>query len=162
MKTSFVVLVARKDLRAALRPGNGTKYLKFIANDPGTPGWALTVLAHCRPLAIVERVAENNHTPTDVLDNLSEHPCSDVRIAVAANMVVSQATLWRLIQDESIGVRYSIAENGNSPTAVLEHLIEDENSHVMMRALNTLRRLRNETNLLLPWFVQTNPNRRTG
>jgi hypothetical protein len=64
-----------------------------------------------------------------------------VRMAVAENANTPEAVLSYLARDEHPDVRFRLAENPNVYVTILLQLEQDENPYVRMRAEQTLQRL---------------------
>jgi len=54
---------------------------------------------------------------------------------------VPEQVLWLLVGDESVDVRYQLAENCNLPHVIIETLTKDDNAYVAYRAIMSLKRL---------------------
>ena len=115
------------------------------AANPQTANHILRGMAFgCGDEFVLVYVSENSNTPADALEMLSHHPCPEVRIGVADNRAASEEIITRLVFDESVDVRYSVAENHNTPNHLLEILAEDQNPWVAHRAQRTIARLLEE------------------
>ncbi|MFA6208375.1 MAG: hypothetical protein WCT03_05745 [Candidatus Obscuribacterales bacterium] len=89
-------------------------------------------------------LAENRHTPIELLIVLSYDSSPAVRLAVAENASSQLCLIERAIDDVSVDVRYGLAENPHLPTHLLEKLADDENPYVACRAERTLARVLRE------------------
>ncbi len=103
------------------------------------------------------RLIDHTNTPKEVLFELANHVCAEVRAQVADNANTSHEAIMLLVKDESIDVRMSLAECYHLGTAVLEMLLEDENPYVCDRAETTLQRLKASSNpsVIRPLFSST-------
>lgn len=89
-------------------------------------------------------LAENRHTPIELLVVLSYDSSPSVRLAVAENASAHLCLIERVVEDISVDVRYGLAENPRLPSHLLEKLAEDENPYVACRAERTLARVLGE------------------
>jgi len=104
--------------------------LDFVCNSSST-----------KDIQMLERIALDPATPPTILGELSNHPDSDFRAAVADNPNTPTTAIWHLAKDPDVNVRYQLAENHNIPLAVLQFLVEDEHPYVACRAVQTVSRL---------------------
>ncbi len=86
-------------------------------------------------------LAENRHTPIELLMALSADSDAAVRLAVAENASSHHCLIERAVNDESVDIRYGLAENPHVPSHLLKILALDENPYVAMRAQQTLARV---------------------
>jgi hypothetical protein len=111
-----------------------------VENIEGLEVW-LEVLFANRVSSILMRLAENSHTPANLLNSLANQDDSDLRIAVAENPSCPRSVLDQLVEDHDPDVRYALAENHNLPIEVIRRLTLDENPYVVCRATRTLDRI---------------------
>jgi hypothetical protein len=81
---------------------------------------------------VVDAVARNPHTPSDVLTELASHPDDTIRSAVARNPSTPAATLKRLYAEPEN--RLSLSLNPGAPPALLRRLAHDRD-HLVRRNL---------------------------
>lgn len=91
------------------------------------------------------RLIDHPHTPGFVLAELAQHPAAEVRAQVPDNPNTPKEAILKLLTDESIDVRLSLAECYHLGISILEILVDDENPYVCDRAESTLQRLRAST-----------------
>ena len=89
-------------------------------------------------------LAENKHTPIELLIVLGCDSNPSVRLAVAENASAHLCLIERAVEDVSVDVRYGLAENPHLPAYLLRKLAEDENPYVACRAERTLARVLRE------------------
>lgn len=96
-----------------------------IAMNENTPGEVLEDLSKDPRPSISWRVAGNKNTPPNTLDFLSNSEHLMARIAVAENPNTSIATLSRMMNDPNIGIQaqYAAEKNFNSRD-ILEDLLK--------------------------------------
>lgn len=129
------------------------RLLACLATEPESFRQGLESLAQPKLRWLLVRMAESTRATPAVLAQLAAHEDSEVRAAVIDNPNTALDTLWMLANDESADVRYALAENPNVPVAILDHLeSEDSNAYIADRARKTLRRIRQGSNNLLPFF----------
>jgi hypothetical protein len=92
-------------------------------------------------MAVLERLATDHRTPTDVLARLAQHPDADLRSSLSDNKSTPKATVWALAQDSDPNVRYQLAENPHLPIELLMTLRDDDHPYVACRAARTISRL---------------------
>lgn len=114
----------------------------ILASNPQTPPQMLDHLSLCVECPrILERVAGNPNAMADTLKRLATSSNTDVRYAVADNIVAADLeTIQFLVRDGSTDVRFLLAENPNLPDEILEELAMDENPYVAYRAEMTRSR----------------------
>jgi hypothetical protein len=83
-------------------------------------------------------LAQDNKTSARVLHQLSFHPHTNIREAVAANSSSPDVALRRLAQDPHPRVRYLVADNDNSSVDLLKKLLLDDNQYVAFKAHKAL------------------------
>lgn len=93
-------------------------------------------------------LAENRHTPIELLVVLSYDSNPSVRLAVAENASAHHCLVERAVEDISVDVRYGLAENPHLPLQLLRKLSADENPYVACRAERTLARVLRECRAL--------------
>lgn len=123
----------------------GPKLQYFLANDPSTPGpqlKSLAATANCPKL--LATLASNSNTPIESLEVLSRHENPCVRMGLIDNPAASAALLERLASDDDDDVRFSLAENHNTPAHILFMLLDDANPYIATRAEWTIERLKSE------------------
>lgn len=86
-------------------------------------------------------VAERLTTPSQRLTELSNHPDSEVRAAVAGNSKSPMEALWRLAQDMDPMVRTTLAQNQSCPVELLQQLLKDPNRKVKGTAMIELHKI---------------------
>lgn len=89
---------------------------------------------------VMSRVAEQVKTP-ETLRGLAAHEHYEVRSAVAENENTPFAVLFALATDSHPDVRFRLAETHTTPIDILGHLLADDNPYVASRARNTIKRL---------------------
>ncbi|MFA7336321.1 MAG: hypothetical protein WC028_06015 [Candidatus Obscuribacterales bacterium] len=89
-------------------------------------------------------LAENKHTPIELLVVLSYDSNPSVRLAVAENASAHHCLIERAVEDICVDVRYGLAENPHLPTHLLRKLAVDDNPYVACRAERTLARVLRE------------------
>ncbi len=112
----------------------------FAVRNPHTPG---TVLAQAvnkttgykshetlRDLIKQSGWTKDTQMPSDVLDELSYHKDSGVRMEVADHHKTSISTLERLSNDEYLYVRLRVAQNPNTPPHALEQIVRYEDTNI--------------------------------
>jgi hypothetical protein len=114
--------------------------------DPAT----LAVLADGPLMADRRAVAENEHTPAEVLSRLAGDEEVDVRRKVAGNPNTPADNLWRLAADldtgdgpNKTGIGYMVAANPNAPVEALARLASRDDEAIRNRVAshpNTSRR----------------------
>jgi len=87
---------------------------------------------------IRQRVAENENTPSNILERLVKDPDSEVRLAAGTNPSTPVDLVYSLALDEDPSVRHGLAEDPNTPLGLLKILAQDENAYVSCRAQKTL------------------------
>jgi hypothetical protein len=77
----------------------------------------------------------------DILAELAMSSFSEVREAVADHQLCPVSIHLMLADDETVDVRFALAENHNLSFQVLEKLSQDANPYVAYRAERTMRRV---------------------
>jgi hypothetical protein len=129
-----------------------------LAVNPETPGHVLKQLAvinlvtdkfeaavtgelAASTIRVLERIAEHANADAETLSRLAQHSSSIVRGAVAGNTAAPTQLIVDMSTDESVDVRYVIAETPTAPLPVLERLTQDDNPFVSHRAMKTIKRV---------------------
>ena len=86
-----------------------------------------------------EAVAMNKRTPIDVLEELSNDPAANIRSWVAM-AEISPDTRLRLSCDPDAEVRRAVAWSWHTPVDILRRLLNDEDSNVRDKAIETMER----------------------
>lgn len=97
-----------------------------VAGNPNTPPASFASLSKDSDLDVVQAVAEalrRGHIPPVALDAVAMSPHTEIRVAVAAMLGLSQETLRVLIQDSEEPVRLATARNGYTSVAALMAVI---------------------------------------
>ena len=103
---------------------------------------ALNILSGRYSVRLLCSMADCQDLPPYMLEWLISHPSSEVRIAVSENSAgLPSDILHLLLQDDSVDVRYAMAENHNMPVEILELLCDDDNPYVSCRAARTKERM---------------------
>ncbi len=110
----------------------------------------LEALAHSESEYVRSKVAENEKTPSLVLDTFL-HDSVLVRVSLARNPKVIER-VWSLVSDESTIVRLHLAANPYLPDHVYQVLTKDTDSNVAWRARRTLRAVRRSDNPVVNLF----------
>ena len=80
---------------------------------------------------------------TNILSGLAAGNCeSQILMDIGDHVTTSLEALMILARDQSVDVRFALAENHNIDESVLNRLLEDANPYVADRAQKTLARLR--------------------
>lgn len=77
-------------------------------------------------------VAKNPHTPSEILEKLSQDEINLVRALVATNPNTSAEVLRKLFEDEKI-VRDGLSGNPSTPIELLDELAKDSDKMVRLR-----------------------------
>jgi hypothetical protein len=112
------------------------------ACHPATSPQRLRELALHPSPAIRARVAENIHTPADILEVLSHDASAEVRTSVTLNRSTPLVVFWILATDHCPDVRFAIAENPHTVVEILIWLSADDNPYVALRAEKTVESVR--------------------
>lgn len=142
-------------------------YAQRLAFDPTVSSEVLRRIYHkAVPTTILELLAQNDNTPSDILDDLFEnypkfrgyiamnpnisqgllnqlvhHDSASIRSSVALNSAISEEDLIKLSTDSNEEVRAAVASNHNTPIEILNHLLLDEYNGPRFCARVTLRDL---------------------
>jgi hypothetical protein len=92
-------------------------------------------------MVVLERLATDHRTPSDLLARLAQHPDPDLRGALSDNKSTPVHTVWALAKDTDPNVRYQLAENPHLPIELLMTLRDDDHPYVACRAARTISRL---------------------
>jgi hypothetical protein len=122
----------------------------LAATNPHADAEMLTVLAKSDSAFVRSRVAENERTPSVVLDAFL-HDCETVRGALAANPRAIER-VWSLANDDSKAVRLKLATNPYLPDHVYQALCKDNDSQVSWQARRTLKEIRQSDNPVVSLF----------
>lgn len=104
----------------------------------------MVTLAESPVASVRRRIAENPHTPQQILCHLAKDLDPEVRIAAAQNNGLPRSYLMNMIEDECDDVRYALAADPLIPRDSLTRLTEDANPYVACRAATTLRNIADE------------------
>ncbi len=135
---------------AEQEPSEGYEVLAEAATNNDTTVEMLGALARSESEYVRSKVAENEKTPTLVLDTLL-HDSVLVRVSLAKNPNVIER-VWSLVRDESTIVRLHLAANPYLPDHVYQVLTKDTDSNVAWRARRTLRAVRRSDNPVVNLF----------
>lgn len=142
-------------------------YAQRLAFDQTVSSEVLRRIYHkAVPSNILELLAQNVNTPSDILDDLFEtyprfrgyiamnpnisqellkqlvhHNSASIRSSVALNSAISEEDLIKLSTDPEEDVRAAVASNHNTPIEILNHLLLDEYNGPRFCARVTLRDL---------------------
>jgi hypothetical protein len=114
---------------------------RIIATSSKTAPDVLEALSRTASPIILELIAGNGNCPASLLKRLCKHSSAQVRLAAAENSNTNIETLWQLVNDDDLDVRFGLAENHRIPELILRALSEDENPYVACRAAKTLERI---------------------
>lgn len=116
--------------------------VQLLACNPDTPTDVLDHIAKCVHSAdVLERVAGNPNVSLETLKSLACFPNYQVRAAVAENLNADAETIRILLADACTDVRFCLAENPNLPLEILDELAMDDNPYVAYRAQSTRARV---------------------
>jgi hypothetical protein len=113
----------------------------LLAINPNTPPSILQDLCCDAEVGVAHRIAENSAKGYAAIADTSYQAIAEIRIASAANKRTPMASILLLVKDESLDLRYSLAENHSLPVEALQILAQDDNPFVKFRAEKTIDRL---------------------
>jgi hypothetical protein len=151
--TEFIESTELEPNRISANAPDADDVLALAATNPHADADMLEVLSKSDSAFVRSRVAQNEKTPSVVLDAFL-HDCETVRVALAANPRAIER-VWLLANDDSKVVRLSLAVNPFLPDHVYQVLGKDEDSEVSWQARRTLKKVRqsdNPVSSLLGWF----------
>jgi len=101
-----------------------------VADNDNTPAEILEKLSNDDNRAVRSSVANNPNTPVEVLKKLADDNFWGVRDRVANNPNTPAEVLKELADDDYWGVRFLVANNPNTPVEVLKKLADDNDEEV--------------------------------
>lgn len=123
---------------AVRRDEYGTAIIAARVRSDFDDGAGAALVPHCTSLAAAHLVASGPHSDAIYLA-LCRHPYSDARRACARVEWATTAGLELLSSDADIDVRERVASNPNTPSPVLEKLLDDDEYQIVGAAYTQLR-----------------------